>query len=150
MMNSWISFLLPVDEYKRERILYFLGEAGLLLLIYLIVMILLTTWSAISISANTISLLGIALFSVYTMLRYIFSGIEFTDIATKEDYQKHKKVIRVKSIGFGAMFLITYLFIEGINEWIQIIGVSLIAATFLFLVNYISLKKSYLRNKDLI
>ena len=63
------------------------------------------------------------------------------------------KVILVKSLGFTFMFiLVTFLFngLGSTSGWIEIIGVAALAGLFLFIINYVSLKRSFNRNKELL
>ncbi|ANU28279.1 hypothetical protein [Planococcus versutus] len=152
MMKSWISFLLPDDEYKESKILYFFSEGAILLFLSLLVTFICSRF--ISFDTETVLFLHVVLFVVYVLGRYIVSGIEFTSIATEQEYQKELKVILVKSAGFTAMFILVYPFISGlpvsISEGLGIIGFSTWAGLMMFFINFISLKRSYNRNKELI
>ncbi|WP_404335385.1 hypothetical protein [Planococcus rifietoensis] len=101
-MKSWISFLLPDDEYKEKKMLQFFSEGAILLFLSLIITLICSRF--ISMAIDTVLLLHIGLFLVYVYGRYIVSGIEFTDIATERAYQKELKAIVVKAIGFTAIF----------------------------------------------
>lgn len=59
-MRSWISFLLPNDEYKEKRILYFFSEGAIILLLILAGMLILNNY--VNLDAKTSLLLPIAIF----------------------------------------------------------------------------------------
>lgn len=151
-MKSWISFLLPDDEYKEKKMLYFLSEGAVLLFLSFVVMIFLRNW--IVLDAASATLLYIAIFLFYVLGRYIVSGIEYTDITVEQEYKVERRTIVIKSAGFGAMFLLMYLIVSGIPSslagWFEIFMVALLAGFFLFLINFVSLKRSYKRNKELL
>lgn len=150
-MKSWISFLLPDDEYKEKKMLHFFSEGAILLFLSLLVTLICSR--LINFDLDAVLLLHIGLFLFYVYGRYIISGIEFTNIAFKQEYQKELKVIVMKSAGFTAMFMVVYPFISGfpasISEWLGILGFSTLAGLMMFFINFISLKRSYNRNKEL-
>lgn len=150
-MKTWISFLLPEDEYKEKKILHFFAEGAILLFLALIVSLICSRF--INFDTETILFLHIALFAVYVLGRYVLSGIEFTAIATEREYKKERKVIVIKSAGFVVIFIFGYSFLSGfpssLSEWLNILAVPLLAGMFLFFINYISLKRSYHKNKEL-
>ncbi|MCM2678002.1 hypothetical protein [Alkalicoccobacillus plakortidis] len=149
-MRSWVSFLLPNDEYKREQILYFLTEGAFVLILYLVGILLVGDLLPILLTPQLVALIGLGLYCLYTTLRYTFSGIEFTDIARHEDYQKQVKVISVRSIGFLFTFLLlSFLFMNN-SDWLSSSILALIASMFLFTLNYLSLRRSYRKNKEIL
>src|SRR5690554_3663601 len=106
-MKSWISFLLPDDEYKERKMLHFYSEGGILLFLSLIALVICNKYFALDV--ETVLLAPIALFLFYVSGRYIVSGIEYTDIATETAYKKELKVILIKTIGFVVIFMTLYL-----------------------------------------
>ena len=157
-MKSWLKFFLPVDEYKERQILFFLAEAAVIQVVLVLVLMIINQW-VISISA--MFMLVICLFSIilYVGVRYILSGIEYTEITTEQAYKKQVKVLRVKSFGFVVIYLILAVilgvfemgtFFENREHTIDFFIFLAIAGVFLFLTDYISLRKSYLKNKDLV
>lgn len=150
-MKSWISFLLPDDEYKEKKMLQFFSEGAILLFLSLIITLICSRF--ISMAIDTVLLLHIGLFLVYVYGRYIVSGIEFTDIATERAYQKELKAIVVKAIGFTAIFFFLYSIIFGLpvgpSEWFEILGFPVVTGLTMFFTNFISLRLSYNRNKEL-
>ena len=155
MVKSWISILLPNDEYKEKRILYILAEASIVLLVFLLFSFglheLISHW-AFGIDVVTGS--GIAIFVGYVTFRYIFSGIEYTDIGTEMEYKKEKGLITFKSVTFVVIFFILYSLFIGLpstgEQWFEILGLLVCVGIGMFLINYISLKRSYKKNKSLI
>lgn len=154
-MKSWISFLLPEDEYKEKKLLYFLAEGAVILVAALLFIFISSRYiPAFQIDVEFSIFLVIALFITYVFLRYILSGIEYTDIATQSSYKKELANIFMKSGIFGCLFMTLY-FISSIlssntSGWIETIGFGLTTAFFWFLLSYISLKKSYNKNKELL
>ncbi len=151
-MRSWISFLLPNDEYKEKRILYFFSEGAIILLLILAGMLILNNY--VNLDAKTSLLLPIAIFPLYVLGRYILSGIEYADIATEDSYKKELRSIVMKTSSFVILFFLFYVIFLGlpanINEWMETIVLIVFAGLLWFFVNYISLKRSYNKNKDLL
>ncbi|CAM5602555.1 hypothetical protein SAFG77S_09520 [Streptomyces afghaniensis] len=151
-MRSWISFLLPNDEYKEKRILYFFSEGAIILLLILAGMLILNNY--VNLDAKTSLLLPIAIFLLYVLGRYILSGIEYADIATEDSYKKELRSIVMKTSSFVILFFLFYVIFSGfpanINEWMETIVLIVFAGLLWFFVNYISLKRSYNKNKDLL
>ncbi|RCW64535.1 DUF3278 domain-containing protein [Saliterribacillus persicus] len=151
-MKSWISFFLPNDEYKERKMLYFFSEGSIILFLSLIAMVICNYY--FNISTETALLLSIAVFLFYVLGRYILSGIEYTDIATEKSYNRELKTIFIRTGSFVVIFMVCYLIFGNTpssqNEWIEIIGFLLSVGLVWFIINFISLKRSYKRNKDLI
>ncbi|MDQ0233097.1 DUF3278 domain-containing protein [Metabacillus malikii] len=151
-MKSWISFLLPNDEYKEKRILYFYSEGAIILLLTLIGMIILNNY--FNLDADTSLLLSIAIFLFYVSIRYTMSGMEYTDIATERAYRKELRHIFVRTSSFAVIYILLYLVFTGVpnnqKEWIDIIAILVGVSLLWFFTSYISLKRSYKKNKDLL
>ncbi|SIS44985.1 hypothetical protein [Salimicrobium flavidum] len=151
-MRSWITFLLPEDEYKERKMLFFFAESGVLL--FAVLAILLVTNSYFTFDAGTVLLLGVALFLFYITTRYMFAGIEYTDVVTEKAYRKERKVTFLRSLSFLGIFVVLYAIFLGIpsdrGEWMDVIGISMITAIIMFVTTYISLKRSYKKNKELL
>ncbi|MED0876832.1 DUF3278 domain-containing protein [Bacillus mobilis] len=154
-MKSWLSILLPKDEYKKQKTLYFLAEASIILFITLIIL-----FSIHRISPNLelnpeLSIgMSISIFVIYIFTRYILSGIEYSNITTEKEFRKEKNRISFKSLKFILIFFITYSLIIGIpntqSQWIDLIILILLSGIFIFSLGYISLRRSYKKNKDLL
>ncbi|MBC5635211.1 MULTISPECIES: DUF3278 domain-containing protein [Ornithinibacillus] len=153
-MKSWLSFLLPDDEYREKRALYFLFEGSVILLLFLIGIFIINRYVPyFQIDLEFALFIAIWIFLGYVFLRYITSGMEYTDISTEKAYKKQLKVILTKSCGFVIIFHLLYLvfmFPNSISEWYEMIAVSIIGGLILFFVDYISLKNSYKKNKELV
>lgn len=153
MIQSWLSILLPDDEYKKQRMLYFIAEGAIILLIFLGITFGVKHFSSWKLDIEIVLGAAIAVFVLYVFLRYTFSGIEYTDVSTAKQYHKEIKFFIKKSIIFAVLFAVTYALFIGMQriqeEWIDILAVASIASIFLFLINYISLNRSYRINKQL-
>ncbi|KIL42752.1 hypothetical protein KP77_33820 [Jeotgalibacillus alimentarius] len=151
-MKTWIGFLLPDDEYKEKKILIFLAEGAVLLFLSLVVMTLISRF--MTLDAETVLLISMGTFVLYVGIRYITSGIEYTDVATENAYKKERKIILFRTFTFAFIFLISYIFIveipATIAEWFEITGLLTTAVLFMFVSSYVSLKRSYHKNKELI
>ncbi|WP_096274497.1 hypothetical protein [Paucisalibacillus globulus] len=151
-MKSWITFLIPNDEYKEKRILYLLAEGGILLFLSLIVMVIWNQYFLMN--TNTALLILVTIFLFYVTARYTLSGIEYTDVATESSYKKELKHIRTKTISFVLIFIVLFLFISGVpankTEWVEIGGLLISVGFLWYLTSFISLKRSYKKNKELL
>lgn len=156
-MKTWLSIFLPKDEYKERQMLVFLAEAAVLQVILVLALLII---NAVIVPMTTKFIFVICLYSIilYAGGRYIFSGIEYTEITTEKEYKNQVKILQIKSIGFFAVYLIlaillnlfgVYAFFEGRVERIEFFGVLALAAIFLFVTQFISLRNSYMKNKDL-
>ncbi|MED1287535.1 MULTISPECIES: DUF3278 domain-containing protein [Bacillus] len=151
-MKSWISFLIPDDEYKEKKMLYFFSEGGIFLFLFLIAMIISNKY--FNISVEIVLLCSIAIFLFYVFGRYIMSGIEYTDISTEKAYIKELRVIFIRTVTFVFIFMSVYMtFIKipnNSNEWLEILGFLLSVSIVMFFSSFISLKCSYKKNKELL
>ncbi|MCR1832784.1 DUF3278 domain-containing protein [Oceanobacillus caeni] len=152
-MKSWISFLLPDDEYKEKRMLYFFSEGAIILFLSVIIMIICNRIFTIN-DVEIVLLLFVAIFLLYVSGRYIISGIEYTDIATEHSYKKEIKNIFSRTCSFVVIFMLLYLIFLDIpsnrNEWMEIIGLLLSVGIVWFITSFISLRRSYKKNKELL
>lgn len=151
-MKSWVSFLFPKDEYKKTRMLYFFTEGSIILLLALVGIIIINNY--FNISTEIPLLFSIAIFLFYVSGRYILSGIEYTDVATEGAYRIELKHIFTRTGSFTVVFILLYLVVAGIpnnqNEWIELMALVLGAGLLWFITSYISLKRSYKKNKELL
>lgn len=153
-MKTWLSIFLPNDEYKERQMLIFMAEAAVIQVVIALVLLIITQ---LFLPLPSKFILVICIFSIilYAGIRYIFSGIEYTDISTENEYKKQVKVLRGKSIGFAVLYVVLsfmfqlFGFFEGSVNILDFFIVSVISAVFLFGTQYISLRKSYLKNRDL-
>lgn len=154
-MNSWLNVFLPNDEYKKQRVLYFLAEGGGLLALYLILMLIFMDYFTIIKWSSFLTIgLGLIIFIFYVFFRYTLSGIEYTDIMTDSQLHKSKKELRKKSIWMSAFMIvglyINYFISSQNGDWYDPLGIGILAGIFMYIFELISLKRSYRKNKDLI
>lgn len=151
-MKTWLSFLLPDDEYKEQRILQFLGEAAVIQCVYTFLMIFITVYAALP--ADLVLLGGIALFILYVYGRYILSGIEYTEVSSESAYKKGLKTILVRTATFVTLYTVVGFVMIGVPEsrmeWIDAIGLGATLSICMIGFNFISLKRSYKKNKELL
>ncbi|MEK4231337.1 hypothetical protein [Solibacillus sp. FSL H8-0538] len=156
-MKTWLKTFLPQDEYKERQMLTFLAEAAVIQVVLILALMMI---SQLLFSMTSKLMLVICLFSIilYVGGRYIFSGSEYTDISTEKEYKKQVKLLRVKSIGFAAIYFIlgvffnlfgSVSFFDSRENQLEFLIVLAIAGVFLFGTQYISLRSSYMKNKDL-
>jgi uncharacterized membrane protein YkvI len=151
MKNSWLSLFLPEDEYKEKRILYFLGEVAILgLCVSLLFLMASYIYPLRLIEMNMFFSFVIVGQVIYIFLRYIFSGMEYTDTFSSKDYKREMKKIFFQSLTFTLVFFVLYVLISGLPqkqpEWRGVIGLPIISGFLMFLINFISLKSSYRKN----
>lgn len=156
-MKSWLKILLPDDEYKERQMLFFLAEAAVLQVILIIVLIAVDQLF-IPLTSEFILICCLALILFYVGLRYILSGIEFTNISTEKDYKAEVKVLKTKSLGFVVIYFILTVIFEVLG-WVSFFGSGkeqvdffiflALAGVLMFVIQYISLRKSYKKNKEL-
>lgn len=151
-MKSWISFLLPADEYKERRMLYFFAEGAIIIFISLMLMLICNHF--INLDVRNTLLLAIAIFLLYVSVRYMISGIEYTDVVTEKSYRKELKVILTRTCSFVVIFSLLYFIIVGFpntqNEWIEVIGLLVVVSLVWYITSFISLTRSYKKNKELL
>lgn len=155
MKKTWIAKLLPKDEYQEQRILYFIAEAAVLLVVFLFLYLFVNTFIIeLNITGEIIGLLSFLLLVTYVTIRSISSGIEYPDVATKSRFRQEKRAKLFSSLIFGAVFLIIYIIFKGFpssgKEIFDIVMPAVFATFFFYLFQYISLKKSYKKNKELL
>ncbi|PAE06784.1 hypothetical protein CHI12_14355 [Terribacillus saccharophilus] len=154
MERTWIRFLLPDDEYKRRTILVYFAEAVILQLIAVLTLIVISRFDFFPMD-GVIVLIGMLFGTMaYVWIRYILSGMEFAEIMTAKAYRRERKLIIIKSTSFLVIMCasIASFDVFGMMSVPLIEGliVSFIAALLLFLTNYVSLKRSYWKNRELI
>ncbi len=154
MVRSFLNYLLPDDEYKRIRILYFLAEAAViatgLLFLYSFVNLYWLQWEFGTFTA----FITVAFIITYTYVRYVCSGLEHSDIANQKQYRKQERVNLKKALLFGLLFfVVTFISIGIPTNWIEvldIIGPTILAIIFYYTLGYISLKRSYKKNREIL
>jgi len=151
MIRSFLNIFLPEDEYKRLQVLYIMAETTFLTIVILLLFGLMKyILNFLHLDTDFLVMIGPFLMMAYAYFRYIFSGIEFTEVADKQMYKKSRRSIIISGITFGVLFAIVYFIPFGPKkEGLEAIAFVGLMAFFYFLFDYISLKRSYKKNKDL-
>ncbi|KAA6453538.1 DUF6773 family protein [Bacillus swezeyi] len=143
------------DEYIEKKMEQFFSEAGmivaaLLLIDFLIRSLILERPS----SEYLISGIGFAVYVGWIGFRYLFSGLEYPEIANKLTYRKKRKEIIAVSLASGIIFFILTLIFSGVpeqpDEWFDSIVMFILFVFFYFIIHFISLHQSFKKNKDLL
>lgn len=150
MIRSFLNIFLPEDEYKRLQVLYFMAEttflAIVIFLLFGVMKYLLSYWN---LNVDFIVMITPFLMMGYVYLRYIFSGMEFTEVAYQQTYKKSRRSVIISGIVFGLLFGATYFIPVPGRKGLEAVAFTVLIAFFYFLFDYISLKRSYKKNKDL-
>ncbi|RYG71965.1 hypothetical protein EU245_12130 [Lentibacillus lipolyticus] len=151
MIRSFLNIFLPEDEYKRLQVLYFMAETTFLtVVILLLVGFFKYILSFEMIDITFLVMYGPFIMMTYVYVRYILSGIEFTEVANTQTYKKRRRSIVKSAITFGILFAIFYFIPFGPRkEGLEAIAFVGLIVFFYFLFDYISLKRSYKKNEDL-
>ncbi|WP_276736458.1 DUF6773 family protein [Bacillus sp. (in: firmicutes)] len=142
------------DEYIERKMKQFYGEAGFLLAALMLADLIIRGFILHREPIEyMVSGIGFALFAGYILIRYLLSGLEHPDIATKSAYRKKRKEIIAVSVTSGVIFfIITILFTDvphTLNEWLDALMLTVLFFFFYFMLNFLSLRSSFLKNKDL-
>jgi hypothetical protein len=154
LMKSWLSIFLPNDEYKEKRVLYFLAESAVVLLAISFIFLAVKRFYPINQISDEIVVAALSgLVIIYTIIRYMVSGIEYSNVFNKTEYKKEVRSIVFQSLKFAVIFSVIYLLFTGIPKakegWVDLLGLSFLIWTFMFLLNYFSLKHSFKKNSEL-
>ena len=150
-MKSWLRSALPKDEYKEKLYLYILVEGTVVLLLTTVIM--LFAQPQVEDYAAWHFLIPLISFILYVYGRYIFSGIEYTEVATKTEYQQAFALIRRKSLSFFVLFFILSMCVNfpgNITQLIETFSFALFVGIVHFIFEFLSLKRSYSKNKALV
>lgn len=155
MEKTWIAKFLPKDEYREKKVLYFFTEAAIIMGVLLFVYSILATYvSAVDIPGFAIAFMSWMFLIIYVSLRYTLTGIEHPDVATKKRYKKKKRATFFSSLTFFVIFLVGSLVVKGIptdmEQTADLFIPTVLAAILFYTINYIALKKSYKKNKELL
>lgn len=157
MIRSFLNIFLPEDEYKRLRVLYFMAEAAFLMGGLLMLGSALNNywlkWDLGETEVTFILLMIPMLMMGYTYFRYIFSGIEHTEVSNKQGYKKERRVAGKRALLVGVIFFIILIVVKGIptnyDEGIDLIALPIIFTFLYFCFDLVSLKRSAKKNDDL-
>lgn len=151
MNTRFLSIFLPNDEYKKHNIVTYMAESTILLLIFHTVMLIVNRSIHFSLD-NTILLFSSVIFPViYILARYIISGIEYANVFTKDEYKNNRKEIFLSGLKFTCLFFILWILLietpSSTSDWLNTTGLTLLVFLFFNLINFISLKVSYMKNQ---
>lgn len=153
MNRSFLNGLLPSDEYKKTRMLYFMAESLVINIIFLFIMMVLHYFMNFKMELDVILFISAAMLIGYPFFRYILSGMEHTEISTEKEYKKTLKEVILHSILSGVFFGLIMLVIKGVpHNWhdgLDFIFIPILFTGFYLLFEYLSLKSSYKKNKEL-
>jgi hypothetical protein len=141
------------DEYVDKKKLQFRLEALYIIIILLAINVLIGVLTG-DYSEHVILSAGILFFFViYTLLRSIFTGLEYPEVAGKRAYKTKRHEVLVYAGVAGIIFLVINigdkLFFNTDKSWVDIIVISIIFIMVFFVLNYISVRMSYQKNKDI-
>jgi hypothetical protein len=108
-----------------------------------------TYWTA---PIEVFGLFSLWFFCVYIFLRYVFSGIEYTEIFTEADYKKEKNLLLKNNLLFLFLLIIGFTFFNGITSTffefvIDLVMPCIFIALIKYVMELISLRWSYKKNK---
>ncbi|MBY0221228.1 MULTISPECIES: hypothetical protein [Sporosarcina] len=157
MILSFLNVFLPEDEYKRLRVLYFMAEAAFLMGGLLMLGSALNNywlkWNLDSTEVTFILMMFPMLMVGYTYFRYIFSGIEHTEVSNKRGYKEERRVAGKRALLVGVLFFIIFVIVKGIPtnyyERIDMIALPIVFTLLYFLFDLVSLKRSAKKNNEL-
>ncbi|CAM3321374.1 hypothetical protein FITA111629_15605 [Filibacter tadaridae] len=157
MIRSFLNAFLPEDEYKRLRVLYFMSEAAFLMGGLLMLGSALNNywlkWDMDDADVTIILMMIPMLMAGYTYFRYIFSGIEHTEVSNKKGYKKERRVAGKRALLLGIIFFIIHVIVKGIptnyDERIDLFVLPIIFTLLYFLFDLVSLKRSAKKNDEL-
>lgn len=133
------------DEYKQQQIARFIVEGALLQFISSFIMM--GLYISTSIEPLFLLFIPFALFLFYCIIRYMLSGIEFTDVFTEHDYKKMKKRNFVRA---GSILLINgFMFYLIGTPLVDSFFIACISGFLMLTMETISLRNSYKKNKML-
>ncbi len=149
---KWIK---PGDEYVEKKMTQFFSEAGTIVAAILFLdMIIRGLILGRPASEYIVSAIGFAVYAGWILFRYLLSGFEYPEIAGQAAYRKKRKEITALSLASGIIFAILVLIFTGIpkhpGSWFDFIMIVMLFVFFHFLINFISLRKSFRKNQDLL
>lgn len=143
--NMNIFNLLAQDEYRQQRTSRFIVEGALFQLILSFIMIAL--YLNTEIKPLILLAIPVFFFLIYIVLRYIISGIEYSEVFSKDEYMQMKKRNIFRSIGFATVFAVMMILVK--SSIFESIAVAFIAGVLWLIMDTISLSKSYRKNQEL-
>lgn len=153
MNTGFLTIFLPEDEYKKQKIITYMAESTFLLIIFHAILLILGKSNLLNFNNNTLLFISIMFPIIYTLVRYTISGIEYTNVFTKNDYQKTRKEIMFSSMKFTILFSVLWIILIDLpnsnSSWFNLAGMAILILLFFNLFNMISLKISFIKNKKI-
>lgn len=153
MNKSFLNSLLPRDEYKKTKMLYFMAEAFVVNVVLLFTLMGLYYFVGLEIDLAVTLFLSSVLLIGYPYFRYILSGMEHTEVSTEREYKRTRREVVIHAILSGIFFGIAMLVIKGVPnnlyDGMDYIFIPILFTLFYLLFDYVSLRKSYNKNKEL-
>ncbi|TWM76150.1 hypothetical protein CHCC14809_2536 [Bacillus licheniformis] len=143
------------DEYVEKKMTQFFSEAGTIVAAILFLDVIIRGFILGRPSSEyIISAIGFAVYAGWILFRSLLSGFEYPEIASQAAYRKKRKEITALSLASGLIFAILALIFTGIPEhlgsWVDFIVMVMLFVFIHFLINFISLRKSFRKNQDLL
>jgi len=143
------------DEYIEKKMTQFFSEAGMIVAAILFLdMIIRGLILGRPASEYIISAIGFAVYAGWILFRYLLSGFEYPEIAGQSAYRKKRKEIAALSLASGLTFaILTLIFIgipEQLDSWVDFTAMVMLFVFFHLVINFISLRKSFQKNQDLL
>ncbi|MEG7283874.1 DUF6773 family protein [Bacillus sp. 0909A] len=147
-------FFVFKDEYVEKKMTQFYGEAGFILAALMLIDFIIRGFVLQRDPMEyMVSGVGFVVFAGYILIRYLLSGLEHPEIATEVTYRKKRKEIMAASLTTGVMFFIISILFTGyphtLNEWLEALMLAILFFFFYFIINFLSLRRSFLKNKEL-
>ena len=133
------------DEYKQKELSKILVEAAIIQVLLSFLMCVL--YAVTEIEPLFLLITPFAAFLYYSLIRYVLSGIEFANVFNEEDKNRMQKRNLVRALSLVIGFFLLSLLIN--RNLLDSAMVSLIAGALLYLIDTISLRKSFRKNADL-
>ncbi len=133
------------DEYKQKEFSKILVEAAIIQVLLSFLMCVL--YAVTDIEPLFLLITPFAAFLYYSLIRYVLSGIEFANVFNEEDKNRMQKRNLVRALSLVIGFFLLSLLIN--RNLLDSAMVSLIAGALLYLIDTISLRKSFRKNADL-
>lgn len=152
-IKSFFQSQVSNDEYIDKKKLQFRLEALYIIIALLAINVLIGIITG-NYPGHVLLSAGILFFFVmYTLLRSIFTGLEYPEVAGKGTYKTKRHEVLVYAGVAGIIFLAVSigdkLFVHTDKSWVDIIAISIIFLVLYSILNYISVKKSFQKNKDI-
>lgn len=152
-IKSFFQSQVSNDEYVDRKKLQFRLEALYIIIALLAINVLIGIITGDYAGHVLLSAGILFFFATYTLLRYVFTGLEYPEVGSKGAYKNKRREVLVYAVTAGAIFfvlsILQKLFFNSGRSWADIIGVGVIFLILYAILNYLSVKRSYKKNKDI-